>query len=66
MVICYVDFNKQKSGAKTAVKYPLKKDKRVINLFKEEDRPFYCMSKLEIDAKLEKIKNNLEKKRNNK
>ena len=33
LVVCYVDFNKQLSGAKKAVIYALKQDKKVINLF---------------------------------
>ena len=37
LIICYVDMNKKKSGAKNAVKYAMKKKKRIINLFKEDD-----------------------------
>lgn len=33
-VICYVDMKSYKSGAKRAVEYALKQNKRVINLFK--------------------------------
>lgn len=33
LIICYVDMNMYKSGAKTAVRYALKNNKKVINLF---------------------------------
>lgn len=38
LIICYVDMNAYKSGAKTAINYAMKQNKTVINLFKEEDR----------------------------
>ena len=37
LIICYVDRNLHKSGAKSAILYALKQNKRVINLFKESD-----------------------------
>lgn len=37
LIICYVDMEKYNSGAKKAVKYALKQNKWVINLFMEED-----------------------------
>lgn len=37
LIICYVDMRKYVSGAKKAVNYALKQNKRVINLFMEED-----------------------------
>lgn len=48
LVICFVDMESVKSGAKTAVKYAFKINKPVVNLFREEDRPYYGMSKEEI------------------
>lgn len=41
LVICYVDMKRYKSGAKRAVKYAIKRNKPVINLFKEEDRAVF-------------------------
>ena len=38
LIICYVDMSKYKSGAKSAIKYALKQNKEIINLFNEEDR----------------------------
>lgn len=38
LVVCYVDATKYKSGAKTAVNYALRQNKRVLNLFLEEDK----------------------------
>lgn len=46
-VVCYVDFDKYQSGAKLAVKYAKKRNKAIINLFKEQDRPFYGMTEEE-------------------
>ena len=41
LIICYVDMKKQSSGAKQAVEYAMKKGKKIINLFKEQDRLSY-------------------------
>lgn len=60
MVICYVDMERYQSGAKKAVKYALKKGKQVINLFKEEDKPFYGMTREEIDALWEETKKKID------
>lgn len=38
LVICYVDMKSYKSGAKTAVNYALKQNKKVINLFEEKNK----------------------------
>lgn len=38
LIICYVDMKSHRSGAKTAIYYALKQNKRVINLFKQEDK----------------------------
>ena len=35
LIICYVDMKSQKSGAQTAVKYAIKQNKRIINLFED-------------------------------
>ena len=57
IVICYVDMNERQSGAKMAVEYAMKKNKEIINLFKETDRPFYGMTREQIDKEWEKFKN---------
>lgn len=54
IVICYVDMQEYQSGAKRAVKYAIKQNKQVINIFKDSDRPFYGMSKEEILKEWEK------------
>lgn len=36
LIICYVDMKSYKSGAKTAINYALKQNKKIINIFKEE------------------------------
>lgn len=41
LIICYVDFSKRRSGAKTAVNYAKRKGKAVINLFKEKRNKIY-------------------------
>ncbi len=47
--ICYVDEHMYRSGAKTALRYAKKKGLKIINLYRDEDKPFYGMSKEEID-----------------
>ena len=49
-LICYVDENAYRSGAKAAMRYAKQKGMTVINLYREEDRPFYGMSAEEIAA----------------
>ena len=61
IIICYVDFEKRQSGAKIAVKYAQKQNKKVINLFKEQDRPFYGMTEEEIEMEIQRIKNELDR-----
>ena len=51
IVICYVDFDEYRSGAKRAVNYAKRKNKTIINLFKEEDRPFYGLTPEERERK---------------
>ena len=48
-LICYVDEYTYRSGAKTALRYAQKKGLKIINLYRDEDQPFYGMSKEEID-----------------
>ena len=62
LIICYVDMKEYRSGAKRAVKYAMKQGKEVINLYREQDRPFYGMTKEEIEAEWERIKNKVDKK----
>ena len=38
LIVCYVDMNSLKSGAKSAIIYALKQNKRVINLYTGEDK----------------------------
>lgn len=61
LVICYVDMKEYRSGAKRAVNYAISQGKKVINLYREQDRPFYNMTKEEIEAEWEKIKNKVDK-----
>lgn len=51
-LICYVDKNAYRSGAKTAMRYTEKHNINIINLYREEDQSFYGMTKEEIDAYL--------------
>lgn len=48
ILICYVDTDEYRSGAKIALKYAQKQNKEIVNLFRVEDRPFYGMTKEEI------------------
>ena len=34
LIVCYVNMNDYKSGAKTAIKYAIKQNKTIVNLFK--------------------------------
>ncbi len=49
-LICYVDERVQQSGAKAAMRYAKKKGLTIINLYREEDKPFYGMTQEEIEA----------------
>lgn len=51
LIICYIDKERRNSGAKKAVAYAIKQGKRVINLFQEQDRPFYGMTSEEKEKK---------------
>ena len=48
-LICYVDERLYRSGAKTAMRYAKKKGLKIINLYRDEDQPFYGMTKDEIE-----------------
>ena len=48
-LICYVDERVYRSGAKTAMRYAKKKGLKIINLYRDEDQPFYGMTMEEID-----------------
>ena len=54
-LICYVDNSAYKSGAKTALRYAEKRGLKIVNLFREEDKPFYGMTKEEIDAYMKDV-----------
>lgn len=47
-LICYVDISKYRSGAKTALRYAEKRGLKIINLFREEDKPFYGMTEEQV------------------
>ena len=55
VVICYADMEQIRSGARRAIKYAMKQEKEVINLFKEEDRPFYGLTEKEIKYQWQKF-----------
>lgn len=48
-LICYVDTTIKRSGAKNALLYAEKRGLRIINLYSEEEQPFYGMTKEEIN-----------------
>jgi len=51
-LICYVNEKEKKSGAKTAMRYAKKQGLKIINLYREEDSPFYSMTKEQINHQL--------------
>ena len=55
LIICYVNMNKHKSGAKRAILYAIKQNKPVINLYSEQDEPTYGMTKEEIEKFYKKL-----------
>ena len=55
LIICYVNMNKHKSGAKRAILYAIKQSKPVINLYSEQDEPTYGMTKEEIEKFYKKL-----------
>ena len=48
-LICYVDERVYRSGAKTTMRYAKKKGLKIINLYRDEDQPFYGMTTEEIE-----------------
>ena len=48
-LICYVNPTEYRSGAKTALRYAEKRGLKIINLYRDEDKPFYGMTKEQID-----------------
>ena len=52
-LICYVNEKTYRSGAKTALNYAKKCGLKIINLWRDEDQPFFGMTKVEIDSYLE-------------
>lgn len=51
-LICYVDEKSYSSGAKRAMNYAREKGLRIINLYREEDLPFYGVPTEEIEKLL--------------
>lgn len=54
-LICYVDENECRSGAKTAMRYAQKRGLKIVNLYREEDHPFYGMTKEELNDLVNKM-----------
>lgn len=48
-LICYVNPSEYRSGAKAALRYAEKRGLKIVNLYREEDRPFYGMTNDQID-----------------
>lgn len=48
-LICYVDMSSYRSGAKTALRYAESEGVRIVNLYREEDQPFYGMTREQVD-----------------
>lgn len=48
-LICYVNTSEYRSGAKTAVRYAEKCGLKIVNLYRDDDKPFYGMTKEQID-----------------
>ncbi len=48
-LICYVDMSAYRSGAKTALRYAEKKGVKIVNLYSEEDNPFFGMTKEQVN-----------------
>ena len=49
-LICYINSDNYRSGAKKTMKYAIKKGLKVINLYREKDDPFYNMTEEEKEA----------------
>ncbi len=62
-LICYVDEQEYRSGAKTAMRYAKKRGLKIINLYREEDNPLYGLTQEQIDRQLKILtqKSNIEK-----
>lgn len=54
-LICYVDEKAYNSGAKSAMRYAMRNGLKIINLWTEQDKPFYGMTKEEISAHIREI-----------
>lgn len=54
LVLCYVDREKTRSGAKMAMNYAIKFGKKVVNIFEETDRSFYGLTREEIEVLFKK------------
>lgn len=48
-LICYVDTTADRSGAKTTLRYAERKGLKIVNLYREEDQPFYGMTREQVD-----------------
>ena len=48
-LICYVEEKAYRSGAKTALRYAQKRGLKIVNLWREQDKPFYGMTKEQVD-----------------
>lgn len=62
IIVCYVDKSKSVSGAKAAMNYAERNNKKVINLYREEDDPFYGLTTKEIEKWWKDIKKIIDKK----
>lgn len=58
-LICYVNEKKNPSGAKTAMRYAKRKGMQIINLYREEDNPYYGMTKDELCEYGKKLHNKI-------
>ena len=54
-LICYVNLSAYQSGAKTALRYAKKRGLKIVNLYREEDDPFYCMTREEKNKLLDTL-----------
>lgn len=58
-LICYVDINREPSGAKKAMNYAVGKGLKIINLYREDDDPTFGMTGEERKAYWEKTSSGL-------
>lgn len=54
-LICYVDKSAYRSGAKTALRYAEKRGLKIVNLYREEDQPFYGMTEEQAEEHWNKL-----------